>query len=144
MNSEKNNMLSSSNPRNNTISLEKAKEETKRWRHFLAKKSKDFNIKTINKGAFISFADIDALKKLHDKDGNIIGVRAYFALEEEKRKDNTPLHHVKLVLVAVEKGGKNGKDILEIPSSSNEAKQSAIYDFTMPCPDCCDETSQLY
>jgi len=130
----------------NTISLETAKEDTSRWRKFLAVESNDFNIETINRGAFISFEDIDELKRLHDKNHDLIGVRAYFALNEIRR-DNTPLHHVKLILVPVEKGGHCGKDIVEIPidaTASKEIMRSTIYDFTMPCPDFCDESSALF
>lgn len=133
-----------------TISLQQAKEETKRWRKFLEKKTADYHLKTINRGAFIPFEDIEKLKKIHNSDKKIIGVRAYFAIEETKhvqddQHDKTPLHHVKLILVPVEEDGKNGKDVLEIPSAEKlGTSQSAIYDFTSPCPDCCDETSQLY
>lgn len=130
----------------NTISIETAKEETTRWRRFLAVESKDFNMETINRGAFISFEDLYELKRLHDKNHDIIGVRAYFALDEIRR-DDTPLHHVKLILVPVEKGGRCGKDIVEVPVNSSDRTHrvmSTIYDFTMPCPDFCDETSQLF
>lgn len=136
----------SANKKDSSISLKKAKEETKRWRKFLEKKCEDYELKTINRGAFIPFKDIEKIKDLYDSDKKIIGVRAYFALEKaETKEDRTPLHHVKLILVPVEEDGKNGRDILEVPSKEGLSKnQSTIYDFTMPCPDCCDETSQLY
>lgn len=130
----------------NTISLETAQEETTRWRRFLAVESKDFKMDTINRGAFIPFEDLFELKRLHDKNHDIIGVRAYFALDEIQ-KDGTPLHHVKLILVPVKKGGRCGKDIVEVSIDSNDSKSremSSIYDFTMPCPDYCDETSALF
>lgn len=147
MNSENQSNQEEDYLKNNTISLKKAKEQTKRWRDFLKKKSADYPMKAINKGAFIPFEDIEKLKQMHDGDKEIIGVRAYFALDkfEEKDKKDGPLHHVKLILVPVEKGGKNGKDIIETPSADGLDKTaSAIYDFTMPCPDCCDETSALF
>ncbi|GAA4777765.1 hypothetical protein GCM10023231_00200 [Olivibacter ginsenosidimutans] len=141
-------MQTRTNRKQNRIPLKKAQKLTKRWRKFLKKQSGDYVFKTLNRGAFIPFEDIDALRQLEWKDKNIIGVRAYFALEKEKGPDDTPLHHVKLILVPVEKDGKNGRDVLEITTGEAgedaKGKKSSIYDFTTPCPDCCDDDSPLY
>ncbi|MEH6304215.1 hypothetical protein RYH73_01110 [Olivibacter sp. CPCC 100613] len=129
--------------RPNTISLEKAKLQTKRWRELLEEDFPGYKLK--NKAAFIQAEDLIGLVELFKKEKDLIGVRAYFALEREEQDDKTPLHHVKLVLVPVKEGGKNGKDVIEEQDPLDVTKtQSVIYDFTMPCPDCCDVTSPLF
>ena len=74
------------------------------------------------------------------KSEKINAVRAYFALGEVTPNGPGPVH-VLLLPVAKNKDKvyPKGQDLFEI-----EEGESAIYDFTTPCPDICDTESPLF
>ncbi len=87
-------------------------------------------------------------------DDSILGVRVYFTLENDHVQDPDS-SNVKFIMVLVQDSPDyfNGKDLLYIPEGAGmkalspndgELDDSNIYDFTQPCPDCCDPTSPLY
>lgn len=120
-----------------TIPLSEAETLTTNWRSFIAP--------LVPPGAnyirafYIPIADIDNLADFH----NAIAVRAYLCLEVP----NDP-STAKVVIVPVDEKGNDITSIpVIIPSGSSDQQveeQSAIYDFTQPCPQMCDYSSPLY
>lgn len=83
----------------------------------------------------IPMSDMINLSDFQYQDCN--NVRAYLGMSVPG--DITSL---KLVIVPVDA---NGQDVLKItPPGDGAAEQSAIYDFTSPCPSVCDVDSPLF
>ena len=76
--------------------------------------------------------DILELAAIHDK---AMGVRGYFILENLEN-----YRSVRLAMVPV---SNEGKDMLT-RIADDGSEESAIYDFTQPCPHLCDDQSPLY
>lgn len=144
-----------------TIPVAQAIQRTKNWRNFITSFLKFSNPNKLPKAVYISKADIEDLAVACKTDETIAGVRAYFTLKNDHMKvpyDN----EVKfvLVLVKVRDDLNYGEDLLfvneiqGVRSPINEAfemndmepvfEESSVYDFTMPCPDCCDPSSELF
>jgi hypothetical protein len=134
----------------NTIDLKKAMDETNNWREFLKNEVRDYDVNTLSRGALIPLEDILEIAKKFSSRSEIQGIRAYFAIENYSYDPDkgSSLDYVKLLLVPVKKNPDfpNGEDMLfDTDDTVKEAPaKSAIYDFTMPCPDCCDVKSVLY
>ena len=128
----------------NRIPVAEAVDRTSNWRRFLKKLLGEDDSSKLVRGIYISAEDIEALSAICKGDKNFQGVRAYFALLTDKEKWPY-VNTVKIVMVPVKKeeGNPNGKDVCILPNIDN-LDDSNIYDFTMPCPDCCDTTSMLY
>lgn len=120
------------------IPIAEAKRRTANWRKVMQPLFK--NKRDIPKGFYIPFADIIALSELYPQ---AAGARAYFSLQEASFQ---PGQGVSAVLVPVAfTDTMEYKDII-IPEAGEGADgdNSSVYDFTKPCPDCCDVVSDLY
>ncbi|MEP6677392.1 MAG: hypothetical protein ABJA78_19685 [Ferruginibacter sp.] len=111
-----------------TISLEDGVTITTNWRDFIGPIMASENY---IRAFYIPIDDITSLAAFHQ----VKAVRAYLALE-----DVTDPSTLKLAMVPVDD---DGKDIL-FCASEIAGKQSAIYDFTSPCPQSCDVDSPLF
>ncbi len=111
-----------------TIPLGEAIDYTTLWRNFVSQIEPNNYIRAF----YIPMEDIMNLAKFHTE---AVAVRAYLGLPS---KDDVTA--IKLVLVPVT--AKN-TDILSVPGITGEV-QSAIYDFTSPCPQACDIQSPLF
>jgi hypothetical protein len=135
------------------IPVDAAIAKTTNWRNFMAKSFPEADANDIPKAVYISRGDIQDLASYCENDDSILGVRAYFTLEHPLEEDTS--NQVKFIMVLVKDTPKhpNGEDLLYIPQGADmlalspdggELDDSNIYDFTKPCPDCCDPTSPLY
>ncbi|MXV15437.1 hypothetical protein [Hufsiella ginkgonis] len=134
------------------IPLKTAVRKTTNWREFMASKTSPAEAGKIPKAVYISRADILGLAEQMEKDDTLVGARAYFTLDNEAAE--ILANNVTFVLVLVQDTQDpkypNGKDVLTTPDSLKSTMgdpdpgDSDIYDFTMPCPDCCDTLSPLY
>lgn len=126
--------------------------KTTYWREFM-QKTFQADVKQVPKAVYISRTDIEDMAKYCAADDSILGVRAYFTLETAFKE--TESNQVKFVMVLVKDtpGYFNGEDLLYIPHGAEmealspdggDLDDSNIFDFTRPCPDCCDTTSPLY
>jgi hypothetical protein len=119
----------------NTISLKTAKKWAKEWRDDEASYNKYFECKAFN------IPKIDLIEVLAE-DG-VESVRAYLGVEKTPVKGGQPIFAEKLMIVGVDK---NGKDMISVSKDNSEVLDSEdgdIYDFTSSCPDLCDEDSPL-
>ncbi len=136
------------------ISVEAAIERTENWRNFI-NGIEDFPDKS-TKGVYISRTDIQDLAAYLTVDDSLVGVRAYFTLKNDY-KDFPNENEIRLIMVLVQEADAaafpNGRDLLTVPntlkgivppSPDPSVGDSNIYDFTRPCPDCCDVLSELY
>lgn len=133
------------------IPVPMAIERTTNWRNFMKSIVTASDYQKIPKAVYISRTDIQDLAAQCAEDDTIAGVRAYFTL-------NTPMsedlgNEVKFVMVLVKMNDDKpfGEDVLYAPDSQglnstdvNSAAASNVYDFTKPCPDCCDASSPLF
>jgi hypothetical protein len=136
------------------IPVDVAIEKTAYWRKFIKEATESTTPETLPKGVYISKSDITDMAKYCNADDTILGIRAYFTLESDHElKPET--NDVKFIMVLVKDSPDhfNGQDLLYIPEgagmtalSPNDGtlNDSNVYDFTKPCPDCCDPTSPLY
>ncbi|WP_316833506.1 hypothetical protein [Pedobacter nutrimenti] len=146
------------------INLDTAKALTTRWRTYYAdllrayknwnnKEQIDINVTPNDKDVFRGFTiPLDDLRKIvttadnhnnkkKNKDNQIDAVRGYLAMDEPIDKDTPGLVHILLLPVAKK------IDITHVSGTDEdgtEIKESAIYDFSAPCPDVCDTSSPLY
>jgi len=142
------------NPTAEIIPVNLAIAKTAYWRQFMQDAVPDALPDTLPKGVYMSRNDIMDLANYCNADDTILGVRAYFTLESDHRLFPDS-NNVKFIMVLVQDSPDhfNGKDLLHIPAGmgmralspdDGELDDSNIYDFTQPCPDCCDPTSELY
>ena len=127
-----------------SISKAVAVKRTSNWRNAV-KVLFPHDATAVPKGFMIPIDDIEALA-LKYKDHKIAGVRAYFSLEDPEFKDGV---HAVLVPVILEKGIDGADDvyrdlIIENPTNAGADDDTSIYDFTKPCPNCCDTDSPLF
>ncbi|KIC62710.1 hypothetical protein [Chryseobacterium taiwanense] len=149
-----------------TFDIEKAKKETSYWREFYkAKLSPESTEEDIFRGFRIPLADLeDILTRIKSynsvlvegdsKEKEIHSLRVYLA---KKDQSNTKSDDIHVLLVPVAGGtvlGVNeseeplvqeyGQDLLEMLDPGRLDLESAIYDFSTPCPQQCDKSSELY
>ncbi|PTT02070.1 hypothetical protein DBR11_05875 [Pedobacter sp. HMWF019] len=146
------------------INLDQAKALTTRWRTYYAdllrayknwnnKEQIDINVTPNDKDVFRGFTiPLHDLKKIveaaenhnnkkKNKDNQIDAVRGYLAMDKPIDKDTPGLVHILLLPVA------KRIDITHVSQddeNGTETQESAIYDFSAPCPDVCDTSSPLY
>jgi hypothetical protein len=119
----------------NTITLKTAKKWAKEWRDDEASYNKYFDCKAFN------IPKIDLIEVLAE-DG-VESVRAYLGVEKTLVDGGQPIFKEKLMIVGVDKDGKDMISTLkEDPEVLNPLKGS-IFDFTEACPDLCDSNSPL-
>lgn len=146
----------------NTILVEEAKIQVGNWRAYYADTYNAYPQKDgqqsrppihpdendTYRGFWVSFKDLAELKEIMEKinvgaqpDKTKAGIRIYLANKNAEPGETTSKDmHVLIVPVDA-----NGKDVLELPSASNNAAAvSTILDFSSPCPVNCDVTSPLY
>ncbi len=111
-----------------TISLKEAMAYTTNWRTYIAPLAPNPNY---IRAFYIPIVDITSLASFH----NVEAVRAYIGLGTADDPATA-----KLILVPV---ADNGDDIIYAPSP-DPIPQSAMYDFTQPCPATCDLNSPLF
>jgi hypothetical protein len=146
------------------INLELAKTLTTRWRTYYAdllrayknrdpKKKIVINVtpndQDVFRGFTIPLKDLKGIvaaaenhnKKKKNKDNQIDAVRGYLAMDEPGSEGRPGLVHILLLPVA------DNKDVTHVSPTDEdgtETQESAIYDFSAPCPDVCDVSSPLY
>ncbi|GAB3903925.1 hypothetical protein [Mucilaginibacter boryungensis] len=141
------------NPTKVIIPVDAAIAKTTHWRNFMAENFPETDVKALPKAVYISKSDIQDMARYCEADDSILGVRAYFTLENEFKEGEK--NEVKFIMVLVKDtpGYYNGQDLLYIPPGlgmealspdGGELDDSNVYDFTRPCPDCCDLTSPLF
>ena len=127
--------------------------KTTNWRNFMESTFATTDPKALPKAVYISKNDIQDLARYCDADDSILGIRAYFTLDDPYKEGET--NQVKFIMVLVKDSPDhfNGQDILYIPPGlgmtalspdGGALDDSNVYDFTKPCPDCCDITSPLF
>jgi hypothetical protein len=124
-----------------TISLDVAKDLTNNYREAVMPLFGGIE-KLVPKGFFIPFEDI---KELANRYPNASGVRAYFTLPQPSFIAGEGISGI-LVPVEIMPDGLY-KDIILTNTAKGEVgdeNDTSIYDFTKPCPDCCDPSSELY
>ena len=119
---------------------------TKNWRNFVTDVLQIKDQRKLPKAVYISREDIKSLAAQCEADPTIAGVRTYFTLnngQEEEIKNE-----IKFCMVLVRESATLpfGEDILYLPGGARNGDSiddSNVYDFTRPCPDCCDPNSAL-
>ena len=100
----------------------------------------------IPKAVYISKTDLLDMAKQCEVDDTIVGMRAYFTLNNEFSEDIK--NEVRFVMVLVRESDSKpfGEDVLYAPTPDGTVggESSNVYDFTKPCPDTCDSSSPLY
>lgn len=135
------------------IPVQEAIRKTTNWRNFMAENFPEADVKALPKAVYISRSDIEDMARYCAADESILGVRAYFTLENEYKEGTT--NEVKFIMVLVQDDPEyfNGKDLMYIPAgagmealSPDHARMddSNVFDFTRPCPDACDLSSPLF
>lgn len=142
------------NPTKVIIPVDVAIAKTTYWREFIQEAFPTTDPAALPKAVYISRNDITDMANYCNADDSILGVRAYFTLEGDHKVmpvDNP----VKFIMVLVQDSPDhfNGKDLLYLPEGlgmkalspdGDGLDDSNVYDFTKPCPDCCDPSSELY
>lgn len=135
------------------IPVKEAIAKTTHWRNFMARTFTDVSEKALPKAVYISRTDIEDLARYCAADKSILGARAYFTLDKAYAEGET--NQVKFIMVLVKDtpGYFNGQDLLFIPPGpgmealspdGGNLDDSNVYDYTRPCPDCCDPDSPLF
>jgi hypothetical protein len=135
------------------IPVDVAIAKTTNWRNFMGRNFPAADPKVLPKAVYISRNDIQDLANYCEADDSILGVRAYFTLENAYKEGEA--NEVKFIMVLVKDspGFFNGEDLLYIPAGPGMKAlspdgaifdDSNVYDFTKPCPDCCDPDSPLF
>jgi hypothetical protein len=141
------------NPTKVIIPVDLAIAKTANWRMFMEKTFTAATPEELPKAVYISKNDIQDLARYCEADDSILGVRAYFTLDKAYEEGVTNQVKFIMVLVKDSKGYFNGEDLLYIPAGEDmkalspdggNLDDSNVYDFTKPCPDCCDDSSPLY
>lgn len=126
------------NIEDHTIPIQDAMQRTAKWRQVFME---TFGVPEdkVFRGFRIPIQDIQDIASRITSETTYI--RAYLSAEENMPPD--PIegpYKFSILLVPV---GPNEKDILTQLTEKGETK-STIYDFTQPCPPCCDINSPLY
>ena len=128
------------------IPVETAIERTTNWRNFMKDKTTTKEARKIPKAVYMSRTDLMDMAKQCEADDTIVGMRAYFTLNNEFTEDIK--NEVRFVMVLVRENANMpfGEDVLYAPTPDGTVggEPSNVYDFTKPCPDCCDPSSPLY
>jgi hypothetical protein len=130
------------------IPVETAIRRTTNWRDFMKDKTTTKEARKIPKAVYMSRTDIIDMAKQCEADDTIVGMRAYFTLNNEFTEDIK--NEVRFVMVLVRESATKpfGDDVLYSPGNTLVSpvggEPSNVYDFTKPCPDCCDPDSPLY
>jgi hypothetical protein len=139
-------------PKNTIITLQLAVIRVKRWLNAM-KTIPAFakNPSSIPRALFISRNDLLQMLADCDKeypDYEITGVRVYFAIAGEDKPEPPSTCDMRGLLVPVmelKMGDKQQhKDLVHKSMSNPDPNDTSIYDFTTPCPDYCDQASELY
>lgn len=99
------------------------------------------------RGFKIPLEDLEKLVEIAKKDNQITAVRAYLAIGRPLQNGEIPVtEDLHILLVPVAENGGTGTDVLQVAEEVDHkiVMESAIYDFTTPCPAQCDFTSPLY
>jgi hypothetical protein len=133
-----------------TISLELAKIRIDRWLNAMLQipgfKKKP---ESIPRAIYISFDDIDALKKeceqYYSKD-TLVGIRVYFGIAGETMPTSATPDDMRGLVVPVLKVHSSAPhtDAVHKDASNPNPNDTNVYDFTSPCPKYCDQQSELY
>jgi len=127
------------------ISVPEAIERTTNWRNFMQTKTLEADAKKVPKAVYISKQDIMDMATQCEADDSIAGVRAYFTLNNEAAEALKNEVTFVMVLVRVSDKKPYGDDVLYMPDSDgSDARNSNVYDYTIPCPDICDWESPLF
>jgi hypothetical protein len=121
-----------------SISLDQAQSQIDGWRSYPID-PKGFHGFLINTKDILGLANVIITHIIEGR--TILGVRAYLGTELPGSKyEGKP----SLIFVAVEEDPKNeyGRDIYD-RTNSKEANNSGIFNFTQPCPTCCEPGSDL-
>ncbi|OQP68250.1 hypothetical protein [Niastella populi] len=120
------------------IPLEQAKKEIKRWKEHIADMGDDCPYDYVQ-SFFIPMEDI---KRLYENYQHLhpTGVRAYIGIKEKNEKGCAPL---RLLLVPATKHTDFYNNGPLADEAGNNAGNSSVYDFTMPCPDVCASENDL-
>jgi|GEM_PF-572558 len=135
------------------IPVQEAIRKTTNWRNFMAENFAATDAKMLPKAVYISRSDIQDMARYCEADDSILGVRAYFTLDNQYEENVS--NQVKFIMVLVQDNPdyKCGEDLLYIPEgaamealSPDNASfdDSNVFDFTRPCPDVCDLNSPLF
>lgn len=135
------------------IPVEEAIRKTTNWRNFMAENFSTTDTKMLPKAVYISRSDIEDMAAYCNADDSLLGVRAYFTLDNQYEENIS--NQVKFIMVLVKDtpGYVNGEDLMYIPEGSGmlalspdnaDYNQSNVFDFTRPCPDSCDLSSPLF
>ncbi len=130
------------------IPVETAIERTTNWRNFMKDKTAGKEARKIPKAVYISRTDLMDMATQCEADDTIVGMRAYFTLNNEFTEDLK--NEVRFVMVLVRESANKpfGEDVLYAPGNTLGGtvggEPSNVYDFTKPCPDACDPSSPLY
>ncbi|MBK0379161.1 hypothetical protein [Mucilaginibacter segetis] len=134
------------------IPVSTAIERTTHWRNFMKNNVAARDDRKIPKAVYISKEDIEDMAEQCRADDTIAGVRAYFTLNTPYSEDIKNEVKFVMVLVKINDTKPFGDDIIYAPgvvtgedgSKFGGGDDSNIYDFTKPCPDCCDPESPLF
>ena len=133
------------------IPVPTAIERTTNWRNFMKSIVTTTDYQKIPKAVYISKADIQDMAREFEADDNLVGVRAYFTLNTPTSEDYG--NEVKFVMAMVKINADKpfGEDVIYAPVNKGEESTnvgvvgaSNVFDFTKPCPDCCDASSPLF
>lgn len=143
-------------PTTTTIPIDEAIERTKNWRDFMATHFTGTDPKQLPKAVYMSAADIEGLYSICQNNKDVVGMRAYFTLNTPTAEDGVK-NEIRFIMVAVAQTDPltptyGGTDMLFLPGGNigpfhkvgEGDDDSGVYDFTKPCPDCCDPDSPLF
>lgn len=125
------------------IDKHKAIRRIKRWLELFKTHPKyGVHYKHIPRGMMIEMEDIDQLRKKYEKSekGKLIGIRIYFGLTKDAEHEGHVFNDLRGCIVPVFQVGDSHRDLV----SNSNPDDTAVYDFTTPCPRTCDEQSELY
>jgi len=135
------------------IPVDLAIAKTTYWRQFMQQAAPTTPEEDLPKAVYISRTDLIDLAEYCKADESMLGVRAYFTLNNPFKPEDTNEVKVIMVLVKDVPGAPFGEDQLYVPADpenkalspdGGDEGDSNVYDFTRPCPDCCDPDSELY
>mgnify|MGYP000555725028 CR=1 FL=1 len=122
----------------NTVSLKTAQKWIAEWRDLESSYNKYHRLKAFN----IPLIDLQEVIK----EKGVANVRAYLGVAKFENHDTKPpevIYEEKLLIVGVDKNGKDMISVIKAPDGLGDGEGDDIYDFTLPCPDTCDDESPL-